>query len=214
MVRPFEAVNDSDITDIVFTLDVKCTGEQTIQVTTDDLVLDPAHPSICPINYGGGLDAEKPIVLVKMRKNQELKIRALARKGIGKDHAKWIPASTAVFQFVPLIKLNHALIDEMTEEDREEWCKSDPSGTFKYNALTRKVEVEDPEKYRFDGECLVKAEEMGHAGIVDIQQKQDEFVFRVESTGVLSAESIVRQAMEVILAKLDVLAAETREVKE
>ena len=34
------------------------------------------------------------------------------------------------------------------------------------------VEVEDPERYRYDGECLLKAEEMGHPGIVDIQQKQ------------------------------------------
>jgi len=214
MVRPFEAVNEGDLTDIVFTLDVKCTGDQTIHVTTDDLVLDPAHPEICPINYGGGLDSEKPIILVKMRKNQELKIRALARKGIGKDHAKWIPVSTAVFQFMPVIKLNHALIDEMTEQEREEWCKSDPSGTFRFNELTRKVEIEEVEKYRFDGECLIKAEEMGHPGIVEIHQKQDEFIFRVESTGVLSAESIVRQAMDVIVAKLDVLAQEVRVLKQ
>lgn len=34
------------------------------------------------------------------------------------------------------------------------------------------VEVEDPERYRFDGECLLKAEEMGHPGIVEIEQKQ------------------------------------------
>jgi hypothetical protein len=38
--------------------------------------------------------------------------------------------------------------------------------------LPDQVEVEDPEKYRFDGECLAKAEEMGHPGIVDIVQKQ------------------------------------------
>jgi hypothetical protein len=34
------------------------------------------------------------------------------------------------------------------------------------------VEIEDAEKYRFDGECLLKAEEMGHPGIVQIEQKQ------------------------------------------
>lgn len=38
--------------------------------------------------------------------------------------------------------------------------------------LCSQVEVEDPERYRYDGECLLKAEEMGHPGIVDIQQKQ------------------------------------------
>lgn len=34
------------------------------------------------------------------------------------------------------------------------------------------VEIENAEWYRFDGECLSKAEEMGHPGIVTIKQKQ------------------------------------------
>ena len=137
MKRPFEATDENDLTDIVFNLDIKCTTDQTLAITTDDLVLDPGYPEIRPVNYRcvpcawgmgpcmeQGLHAwgaqsgcqypgilrlrsaclrdpdenTKPIVLVKIRKNQELKLRAIARKGIGKDHAKWIPVATAVFQ--------------------------------------------------------------------------------------------------------------------
>ena len=42
---------------------------------------------------------DKPIVIVKMRRGQELKLKAIARKGIGKDHAKWSPVATARYQF-------------------------------------------------------------------------------------------------------------------
>lgn len=43
-------------------------------------------------------NAQQPIVLVKMRRGQELALRAIARKGIGKDHAKWIPVATCTYQ--------------------------------------------------------------------------------------------------------------------
>ena len=40
---------------------------------------------------------------------------------------------------MPEIKINDSLMDAMTMEEKEEWCKSDPSGTFKCNQLTQKV---------------------------------------------------------------------------
>jgi DNA-directed RNA polymerase II subunit RPB3 len=51
MKRPFEATDETDLTDITFTLDVKCTTDQTLAITTDDLILDGNNPEIRPINY-------------------------------------------------------------------------------------------------------------------------------------------------------------------
>jgi len=42
---------------------------------------------------------------------------------------------------MPAIKINELLVDEMTEEEKEEWCRSDPSRTFKYNQLTKRVSM-------------------------------------------------------------------------
>ena len=84
-----------------------------------------------------------------------------------------------------------------------EFCEADPRGTFRYNRLTQRVEVVDPELYMYDGEVLVKAEELGVPGLVDIVQQQDSFVFRVEGTGVMPAGEVVLSALEVLGRKLD-----------
>ncbi len=56
-------------------------------VTSNHLVLDPLFPSVQPVGYHSTHDDEydlnsrtRPVVVVKMRKGQELKLRAIARK--------------------------------------------------------------------------------------------------------------------------------------
>jgi DNA-directed RNA polymerase II subunit RPB3 len=148
MRSPFEAGDDeNEITEVEFMLDVKCTGKE-LTVTSNDLVLvppdniPPGHSSyrqlltVQPVVESAD---SKPIVIVKLKKNQELKLRATARKGTGKDHAKFIPVATAVFQYVPEITINDKLMDELTEEQKQEWIASCPNPVFKYNEHTRKV---------------------------------------------------------------------------
>ena len=84
-------------------------------------------------------EAERGVLLVKLRKGQHLKLKAIARKGIGKDHAKWQPVATVTFQYMPDIRINQALMDTLSEEQKLEWVRSSPNPVFRVNPVTAQV---------------------------------------------------------------------------
>jgi DNA-directed RNA polymerase II subunit RPB3 len=201
----YEAGEDEEVQDVVLTLDISCQTEDTMSVTSDDLILDPQYPRVAPIGYHDRHDSSreyKGILIVKMRKGQELRLKAIARKGIGKDHAKWNPVATAVFQHLPDIKIDNTLVASLTDEQRDALCEADPRGTFRHNRIAQTLEVEDPELYQYDGEILAKADELGVPGAIDIVQREDAFLFKIESTGARPAADIVTSAFEVLQHKL------------
>lgn len=143
MQSPFEG--DGDFQEIDFSLNVHCTSDDTQNITSLDLVRianlehDPAWESIRPAQDPGAPGGDKGILIVKMRKGQELKLNAKARKGIGKDHAKWSPVATARFKYVPEITLDEQGLEALSEAETEDLWKSDPTGTFGRHPITRKV---------------------------------------------------------------------------
>lgn len=85
---------------------------------------------------------------------------------------------------------------------------------FRLNATTGMVEITDPEVYAYDAECLKEAHEMGLPGLVTIRPKKDQFLFRIETTGALTACQVVQDTFKVLLRKLDLLKSESeREYK-
>ncbi|KAL8195235.1 hypothetical protein R6Q57_025638 [Mikania cordata] len=192
---------------VEFHLRAKCINDQTLDVTSKDLY--SSDHTVVPVDFsdsGAGYenpDDQRGITIVKLRKGQELRLRAIARKGIGKDHAKWSPAATVTFMYEPEIHINEEMMETLSLEEKTSVVESSPTKVFGLNPQTHQVEVVDPEAYTYDDEVLKKVEAMGKSGLVEIYAKEDSFIFTVESTGAIKASQLVINAIDVLKQKLD-----------
>ncbi|ORZ05208.1 RNA polymerase Rpb3/Rpb11 dimerization domain-containing protein [Absidia repens] len=99
---------------VELTLHVKCTEDRTKEVTSRDLVT--SNPAFIPVAQDKN---DTGILLVKLRKGHELKLKCIAKKGVAKEHAKWSPVSGVAFEYDPHNKLRHTTY--WFEESEAEW---------------------------------------------------------------------------------------------
>jgi len=187
-------------------LAVKCSSDHTLDVTTNHLIC--ADAKFLPVNFhpiDSDSNKQEPpgVLIVKLRKNQELVVKCIARKGIGKDHAKWSPVATAVYKCEPELYLNEELTNKLTDREKLELVNSCPIPILRLNQHTKSLEIERNDSYAYDDECIKKAEEFGKGKIVEIKAKEDTFNFFLEGTGVLRPGRIVLHTFKILLSKLD-----------
>lgn len=173
-VRDFKYTRDCNCTQycpncsVELLLSVKCTGDQTRDVTSVELISN--HDQIRPVLAAG----ESGILIVKLRKGQEIKLRCIAKKGVGKEHAKWSPVTSVAFEYDPDNLLHHT--NYWTEVDvNKEWPKSPFTESENYGSV---------------GEPF------------DSKAEPEKFYFTVESSGALKPEDILLSAISVLQGKL------------
>ncbi|KAF7840797.1 DNA-directed RNA polymerases II, IV and V subunit 3-like [Senna tora] len=185
---------------VEFRLFVKCDAK-TLDVTSKDLF--SSDSAVVPFDFHDATTGGT--VIMKLRRGQILELMAIARKGMGKDHEKWSPATTASYFSPAEVRINEKIMETLTFEQKKEWVATCLFPRFEIDPSTQKVVLSHPEDYIDDEEVIWKAEAMGKPGLVQLSEKNDTFIFTVKTTGALKASDLVMNAMEILEQRLHLL---------
>jgi DNA-directed RNA polymerase II subunit RPB3 len=160
------------------------------------------------------------IAIVKMGAGQKLKLKAIARMGISKEHAKWCPVAVATYRFWPEITINEEQMATLTMEQKQELVDCCPDKILEIDPVTGSIQpVENywdiatyTEDLKFTQNAMKKRQE--EEDFVRIEPSKDRFIFSVESTGAMDADEILLSALRVLKDRLNYLAQEVENLKE
>ena len=193
---------------VKFTLN-KRAMEETLEVTSNHIevcagpnqmgMLQEEQP-LTTVQFTDELGNEQPaITIVKLAKNQSLEFDLVAKKGIGKLHAKWSPVSTCIMRKEPIVELDQEKINrELTEEQKRALVSKCPRKVFSFNNQRKVVDIEDAGNCSLCQECTKFTEELGLEKAVKIGENDHKFYFTVETTGALPPAEIVVTAMKIL----------------
>jgi DNA-directed RNA polymerase I and III subunit RPAC1 len=142
------------------------------------------------------------ILLAKLRPGQRIDIECHARKGVGKDHAKFSPVATASYRLMPKIEVLEPIYDELAEElvhllepgvfSLKKTDKTDPPDT------RVKAVVTNPYA------CTMSRNFMRNKQLAEsirITRIPNHVIFSVESVGMQSPGVLVAEALRVLQSK-------------
>jgi len=182
-----------------FQLAVKCksSGEPG-KPYIDDHVLT-SHMKWVPkgsqASWAGEVGPTEPDILInKLRPGHQMEMTLFAVKGIGRDHAKFSPVSTAFYRLLPHIQIQRPIRGEAAQ--RLQKCFSPGVVTIQEG----EAKVTAP---RLDS-CsrnVYRYEDLKDA--VELSKVKDHFIFTVESVGAVSPGNLVTMAWDVLIEKCD-----------
>eukprot|EP00986_Skeletonema_menzelii_P003614 scaffold1134_cov147-Skeletonema_menzelii.AAC.3 len=193
-----------------------------LTVTSKDLVC--SNLLVSPAHFLNEEEQDRShdegISIVKLGPGQHLKLKAIARMGISKEHAKWCPVAVATYRFWPIITINEEACNMLTLEQKQELVDACPDRILELDEITGNlVAVENAyematftEDLKMTQNAMKKRPE--DDDFVTVEHSTDKFVFSVETTGAMDAEEIVMSALKVLKDRLNYLAAEVEKLKD
>lgn len=162
--------------------------------------------------YGINTDIPLPgvlfdeIPLTKIVPGQTIHLYCRAVKGIGSDHAKFQPVSTAFYRMVPSIKyIRPPAIKQKRLNMLKESC---PLGLFDIEG--DELVIKDQRKCTACRECIRGPEIQG---LIELGKIANRYEFTVESVGVRDAADLVKEALDILSKRSLHLRAQLYQIK-
>ncbi len=168
---------------VMLTLDVKASDSVRTVYSGD---LRSSDPKVVPVS--------DKIPIVKLAPGQRVQLEAYARLGRGKVHAKWQPVSACAYKYLPIIDVDHESCDACGK--CVDVC---PKGVLRVDG--GKLTVVALERCTLCKDCERACPKPYPA--VRVGWVKDAVEFLVESTGALSPERIVTEAIKILRDKAD-----------
>ena len=168
---------------VTLTLDAEA-KEGTRTVYSGEVVSE--NPEIVPVS--------DKIPIVKLAKNQKLKLEAYARLGIGKTHAKWQPVSMCVYKYYPKITPPTEKCDDCSK------C-ADMCPKKVLAIKVEKVDVRDLLACNLCMDCVDACPKKPSP--LKVEWAKDAFIMNIESTGALPPERVLREATKLLDKQLN-----------
>jgi DNA-directed RNA polymerase subunit D len=152
--------------------------------------------------YSGEVVSENPevvpvsdkIPIVKLAKNQKLKLEAYARLGRGKTHAKWQPVSMCAYKYYPQI---------ITPAEKCKDCSQcvDICPKKVLAIKDERIDVRDLLACNLCMDCVDACPQKPSP--LKVEWEKNAFIMNVESTGALPPERVLREATKLLGKQLD-----------
>lgn len=145
--------------------------------------------------------SHKKILIAKLSGKQEIDIKLHAIKGIGRDHAKFSPVATATYRLMPYIKLDGKITGEAAVRLKQSFSP----GVIELEGRDKVAKVANP---RIDSGSRNVFRHSDLKDRVKYELIKDHFIFRIESTGSISAIDILLQSCAILELKCEYFLSE------
>lgn len=201
----------TDENTVVLSLNVKCTRNpdapkdctdpkilyKNAHVYARDLKFEPQGKQKETFADRPVVPCDPEILLAKLRPGQEISLRVHCILGVGGDHAKFSPVSTASYRLLPQINITQPI----TGDSAKRFQSCFPKGVIDINGEGEAV-VADARKDTVSREVLRHEE---FEGKVQLGRVRDHFIFNVESTGAMTPEEIFFKSVRILKNKAEYL---------